>query len=285
MTAPAADTPSDDLEARGAPSAGPRPRSRNPLRRLRALLDYLYNGPSETARRFRFALLGFDVITIVFFIVASVLEFGPLILAADVVIATLLIADFGARLWIAPRKLRFLFDPITLADLIVIATLLAPALIQNWAFLRVLRAMRLVRSYRVLRDLRERWPQLARNGQVIQSSVNLIVFLFVITALVFVLQHGQNPQIGTYIDALYFTVTALTTTGFGDITLTGSSGKLLSVLIMVVGVALFLRLVQTVFRPEKVRHTCPACGLSRHEPDAVHCKHCGQVLHIETEGE
>ena len=53
---------------------------------------------------------------------------------------------------------------------------------------------------------------------------------------------------------------------------------------MWVGVALFLRLVQTVFRPNKVRYTCPDCGLTLHEPDAVHCKHCGETLRIKTGG-
>jgi voltage-gated potassium channel len=94
-----------------------------------------------------------------------------------------------------------------------------------------------------------------------------------------------NPSIENYVDALYFTVATLTTTGFGDITLEGDSGRLLAIVIMVFGVALFLRLVQTIFRPQKVRYECPDCGLNRHEPDAVHCKHCGRVLHIETEGE
>jgi voltage-gated potassium channel len=58
----------------------------------------------------------------------------------------------------------------------------------------------------------------------------------------------------------------------------------LTIVIMVVGVALFLRLAQTLFRPNKVAHTCPECGLTRHDPDAVHCKHCGTVIKIETEG-
>jgi voltage-gated potassium channel len=53
---------------------------------------------------------------------------------------------------------------------------------------------------------------------------------------------------------------------------------------MVVGVALFLRLVQTIFRPSKVKYECPDCGLSRHELDAIHCKHCGRKLRIRTEG-
>ncbi|MGE3248086.1 MAG: potassium channel family protein, partial [Beijerinckiaceae bacterium] len=76
----------------------------------------------------------------------------------------------------------------------------------------------------------------------------------------------------------------LTTTGFGDITMTDTSGRMLAVIIMILGVALFLRLIQTIFRPQKVAYPCPDCGLKRHEPDAVHCKHCGHILNIPTEG-
>ena len=44
------------------------------------------------------------------------------------------------------------------------------------------------------------------------------------TGFVYETQHAHNPQIANYADALYFTVTALTTTGFGDITLPGTPG-------------------------------------------------------------
>ena len=104
------------------------------------------------------------------------------------------------------------------------------------------------------------------------------------TALVFVLQAGSNAGITDYVDALYFTVATLTTTGFGDIVLSGPMGKLLSVFIMLIGVALFLRLAGAIFRPTKVKYTCPECGLNRHDIDAVHCKHCGEGLKIETSG-
>ncbi len=53
---------------------------------------------------------------------------------------------------------------------------------------------------------------------------------------------------------------------------------------MVLGVGLFLRLLQAIFRPDKVRFECPDCGLLIHDMDAVHCKHCGRVLHIRDEG-
>ena len=52
----------------------------------------------------------------------------------------------------------------------------------------------------------------------------------------------------------------------------------------IVGVSLFLRLLQAIFRPRKVRFACPACALLLHDLDAVHCKHCGRVLHIPDEG-
>jgi voltage-gated potassium channel len=63
-----------------------------------------------------------------------------------------------------------------------------------------------------------------------------------------------------------------------------TGGHILTVLIMIFGVSLFLRLIQTIFGAGKVRYACPTCGLGRHENDAVHCKHCGVVPHITAEG-
>lgn len=101
---------------------------------LRAALERLYNGHSTAAVRFRFGLLIFDLLTIGFFIVASILPSSPWLLVFDHAFASVLMADFGARLWLERRKLAFLFDPVTLADLIVIGTLLAAAFVENWAF-------------------------------------------------------------------------------------------------------------------------------------------------------
>lgn len=259
--------------------------STNPKANWREYLRGLYHAQEPRARRFRYAILAFDVFTILFFIGSSVYEDEVWVLIADAVIAFIIAIDLGLRWWIAYNRRTFLLQPATWADLIVIATLLAPAFLGNFLFLRVLRALRLLRSYRVLADLRQEFAFFRRNEEVIHSTINLLVFVFVMTALVYVTQHTTNPGIANYIDALYFTVTALTTTGFGDITLQGSGGRLLAVLILLLGVALFLRLVQTVVRPVRTIYECPDCGLTRHDTDAIHCKHCGRVLHITTTGE
>lgn len=254
-------------------------------RSLRKRLDLLYNGRSKAAKGFRYGLMAFDITTVAFFIWSSIVEHEALFYTIDYAIAVVLILDFFARLAIAEKPLRHLVRPLVLADIIVIGTLLAPAFIENFAFLRVLRVLRLLRTYHVLADLRRNFRFFARNEQVVQSVLNLLVFIFFITALVYVQQARVNPDIDNYLDALYFTVATLTTTGFGDVTLQGDMGHVLSVVIMVFGVGLFLRLVQTIFRPQKVDFKCPDCGLTRHDPDAVHCKHCGRVIDIETEGE
>jgi voltage-gated potassium channel len=251
---------------------------------LKKRIDGLYHGSNVRARMFRYGLLIFDLATILFFIVSSISSEASWIYVADFVIGTVILTDLTARFWIERDRSYFLTRFTTWADGVVVATLMLPFFLDSLLFLRVLRALRLLRSYHVLRDLRQEYVFFQRNEEVIQSVINLAVFIFVVTALVYVLQVRSNPDINNYIDALYFTVTTLTTTGFGDITLHGSTGRLLSVLIMVAGVALFLRLLQTIFRPSKVRYKCPDCGLSRHDSDAIHCKHCGRIVDIETEG-
>jgi len=251
---------------------------------LHATLVRLYDGRNRQARHFRYGLLVMDLVIIAYFVVVSMIETPSELVAVDFVIATVMLADYLARLWVARDKLHYVFQPVALADVVVIVTLLLPVVTENFAFLRVMRALRLIRSYHMVHELRGRFAFFAHNEEIVHGVLNLMVFIFFVTALVYVLQVRTNPDIKNYVDALYFTVATLTTTGFGDITLHGSVGKLLAIIIMVFGVGLFLRLVQAIFRTHKVRFPCSKCGLTRHDPDAIHCKHCGELLKIETEG-
>jgi len=233
---------------------------------------------------FRWGLIAFDILTISYFVTASFFHHTDSFHSLETTIGILFLIELAARLYISPQRCRDAFHPVSIADMIVIVSLLAPTLIENYLFLRVIRSIRLIRSYHVLKTLRMQSRFVRLHEDIIFSVVNLFVFIFVVTAVVYVFQVENNPAISDYIDALYFTVTALTTTGFGDITLVGTSGHLLAVLIMIFGISLFLRLLQTIFRPGKIHFECPTCGLNRHETDAVHCKHCGEILHIKTDG-
>lgn len=251
---------------------------------LRVKVRALYEGNTEAGYKFRYGLLVFDFFTIGFVILSSFLH-AQGTEVVDAIIGFFLVIDFAARLWISPNRLKMLTSPFGLIDIVVIISLLAPVVGEGLAFLRVARVLRLLRSYVLLDRLRQDFKWFRRNEQIVLSATNLAVFLFVMTAIVYETQHYTNPKINNYADALYFTVTALTTTGFGDIVLEGTLGRLIAVVIMIFGVSLFLRLVQVILRPDKVNFRCPDCGLLRHDRDAVHCKACGRVLNIPDEGE
>src|SRR5215212_8719283 len=254
-----------------------------PVGRLRVGLRRLFYGHRPAAVRFQVGLLALDLAALAYFLATTFVHGAPPWLrAADLLLAVLLACEFLGRMLAHRHPMHHLDNGAALVDLLVIASLLVSALGANLGFLRVLRTARLLRSYNLLGRLKKLSPAVARNEEVIRAALDLAVFVLVASSLVFVTQRGTNEKIVDFVDALYFTVAALSTTGFGDITLLGStSGELLSVAMMIVGITLFFRLAQAAFRPGgKVRHPCPQCGLLRHDPDAVHCKACGQVLNI-----
>jgi len=253
-------------------------RGPSPLRRADTFLRELYDGESRRAVRFRYGLLLFDLLTIIFMVVTSFVEGGPVLEVVDASIGLVILGEFLARLWVSRHRLHDLLHPLGLADIAVIISFLVPISGHGLGFLRALRVLRLFRSYRIASRMQRDFPFVRRNYETIVATTHLFVFLFVMTAVVYETQHRQNPAIGNYIDALYFTVATLTTTGFGDITLTGTEGRLLSIVMMIVGIGLFLRTVQVLFRPRRQHYECLSCGLSEHESDALHCKRCGAPL-------
>ncbi len=248
------------------------------------LFRELYKGSTPRAYRFRYAVLVFDLVTIAFVIVTSFIEHTPPVEIADMVFGVLILADFTIRLSLERNKIRHLTRLTTWADIVAMVSFLAPIAGEGFGFLRVLRTLRLLHTYQITIRLRQDFRYFREHEDVILATINLVVFLFVMTGLIYATQFGHNDDIRNYADALYFTVTTLTTTGFGDITLQGTSGRLISVVVMIVGITLFLQLATALFRPSKVKYTCQTCGLSRHDTDAVHCKHCGAVVKIDTEG-
>jgi voltage-gated potassium channel len=251
----------------------------------RATLRHLYTGQGEACRRFRYGLLALDLASVAWIVAASFLPAGGFSTALDVLFGVVLLAEFIARHAIRDHPWRSATRPLEVADFVAILTLLLSPLLEHaLAFLRVLRVLRLFNSARIAASLREDWALFRRNEDAVLAGAQLLVFLFVMTGAVYEARGLFRPEMANYGDAFYVTVTALTTTGFGDFVAKDTAGRLLSVFIMLAGVTLFLRLAQALFRPRKVRYPCPGCGLQRHEPDAVHCKACGTLLHIPDEG-
>ncbi len=249
---------------------------------LRETLRKLYHGRTPAAIRFQLAVIVIDLAILAFFIATPVLQELPTFLWLDYSVAALLVVDIGARLLASsdiPRQLR---QPTVWVDIFILLTLLFPALLANLGFLRMLRLWSLSRTGFLWRPLPA--VGLGEWRETLHAVVNLLTFLFIVTGFVYTFFFRSAGGLDAYVDALYFTVATVTTTGFGDIVLPGVWGKLTSIVTMIIGISLFVRLAQSIFRPAKVFFPCPQCALQRHDPDAVHCKACGHVLKIPDEG-
>lgn len=252
--------------------------------RFRIGLRRLFYGHRPAAVAFQIGLLILDLTALTYFLATTVVADADWVRAVDLLLGVLLTLEFLGRLAAHRHPMDYLDNASAFIDIVVILSLFLSTLTENLAFLRILRTARLLRSYNVLGRLKKLSPVVRRHEEVITAALDLAVFMLIVASVVYVTQHAVNPKIGDFLDALYFTVTALSTTGFGDITLEGVHGRLLSMAIMIVGISLFFRLAQAVFRPGgKVRHPCPRCGLQRHDRDAVHCKACGLLLNIEND--
>ena len=251
---------------------------------LKGRIRQLYEGETPAGVRFRYALLALDIVTVLFIVATSFLPRNKTVESLDVVFGILILADFSARLVISRQPLQVFTRLSTWTDVVVIISFLAPLAGEAGGFLRAFRTLRLLRDYQMVARLRVDSSFFRKNEEVVFAVANLAVFVFVMTGIVYETQKSHNSHIANYADALYFTVTALTTTGFGDITLPGTVGRLITVVIMIFGVTLFLNLAKALLAPSKVRFPCPICALQRHDVDAVHCKACGTVLNIPDEG-
>ena len=254
------------------------------LRRLQNRLTDLYEPDNRDTLWFTYGLIFFDALMIVYLVISSFFYGNSVIERLDFIIGIFILLDFLARMAIAKSPLKHLLNPLSIIDMAVIGSLVLPVAGESLAFLRVIRIYAILRAPYLMDRLKKDFPFFVAYEDVIKSVSNFFIFVFVMTAVVFEAQIGVNDKITNYLDALYFTISTLTTTGFGDVTLVGNSGHFLSVIIMIFGVSLFIRLIQTMFAARKVRYSCEKCGLYLHERDASHCKSCGGVINIPDEG-
>ena len=119
----------------------------------------------------------------------------------------------------------------------------------------------------------------SRRRDALLAALDLGVFVLAMSEIVRLLHGPTDGRTGGFLDALAATVALVTPTRYGDVPLEGTGGRLLSVVIIVAGVTLSLRLARACLRGGgKVHAPCPGCGRRHHDPDAAHCTACGGRL-------
>ena len=73
---------------------------------LKKSIRRLYEGATPSGVRFRYALLAFDIVTVLFIIATSFLPASETIETLDVLFGIVILADFAARLLVSRHRLR-----------------------------------------------------------------------------------------------------------------------------------------------------------------------------------
>lgn len=137
------------------------------------------------------------------------------------------VADYAIRLWMARGKWRFVRE--NWLDLITIMPV---------GLLRSARLLRLVRVLRVVRGMTVLWRISATVRGVMRTNQLGYVLLFTVALVVAggIIIHEVEPEIGTLPDGLWWSLVTATTVGYGDLAPKTAEGRVLAVLLMLVGI-------------------------------------------------
>jgi voltage-gated potassium channel len=200
--------------------------------------------------------------------------------------------EYAARLASVERPWRYARSFFGIVDLIsILPTWLAfffPELhaLIDLRLLRLMRVFRILKLTEYIREYRSLGSALhasRRKVMVFLGTVCLAVVL--VGTLMFVI---EGPQHGfTSIPmAVYWTITTITTVGYGDIIPQTDLGKAVGSLTMLMGWAIpavpaaivTAEMTTRKLRREEHLHACPACGQREHAPHARYCHACGAVM-------
>lgn len=202
--------------------------------------------------------------------------------AIDKAILLIFAAEYLLRLWSEENKIKYVFSFYSIIDLMAILPFFLGA--DAISFIRLLRWFRILRLIRFIDNKFLFGISTEDSLMSVRILFTLFAIIFVYSGLIYQVEHPVNPKnFATFLDAFYFSIVTMTTVGFGDVTPISELGRLLTVLMILTGIALIpwqvgdliKRLVKTANQVETV---CSECGLSFHDADAIFCKNCGTKL-------
>ncbi|NOQ55637.1 MAG: ion transporter [Nanohaloarchaea archaeon] len=208
----------------------------------------------------------------------------------EVATVSIFIFEYILRFWAANKKLKHITDIYSIIDIIAIIPTFITFI--DLRFIRVFRVFRIFRFMRFInigifisKDAK------MHDIRILRIIFTIISIIFIFSSFIYEVEVDANPDIETLGSAIYFSIVTLSTVGFGDIVPVTVAGKLMTVLMILVSIALIpwqlgLLIKEFIFADKKKRHiTCKKCGLLQHDCDAIHCKHCGTIIYRENEGD
>ena len=160
----------------------------------------------------------------------------------ETIAAIVFTIEYGLRIYVAERKLRFIFSFFGIVDLLAVLPFFVTAGV-NLQSLRTFRLLRLFRAVKILRYGKavsrfHRAFIIAREELVLFYSVAVLMFFFAAVGI-YHFEHPAQPEVYKSIfHSLWWAVATLTTVGYGDIYPITVLGRIFTFFILMIGLGI-----------------------------------------------
>lgn len=178
-------------------------------------------------------------------------------------------------------RIKYIFSPGALIDLLAIVPFYLPlSKTYDLRFVRVFRLVRFLRIFKLARYLDA--TRMISNVFSAKKVELVLCFAIILTMVVFAsclmyfVEHNAQPsKFSSIPETMWWSVTTLTTVGYGDVVPVTTLGKALTAFISILGIGMFALpagILASGFSDEFKKHA---------EPKAV-CPHCGKTNSVES---
>jgi voltage-gated potassium channel len=260
----------------------------------------IFESETKAGRRFDVALVMLILISIALVFAESVASIravaGKSLLYAEYAITLLFTIEYVLRLYAVRKPLRYAFSFYGLVDLLALLPTWLDLLFPGLHSLMSIRTIRLLRIFRLfkLTAYLEAGHAIVHALQESRRKISIFIFAVVINAILFgslmYVVEGEESGFTDIPTSIYWAVVTMTTVGYGDISPVTPFGRLIAVVLMIMGFGIIavptgivtaeMALSTAMKRNRRLTETCPECQCEGHEHDAVFCRRCGTKLNL-----
>ena len=236
-------------------------------RRIKQFFRNLLNNPECKYKKYFDSLMIFFILTSVGILIYEVRHPVPewMIIYDVYIVSSIFAIEYLLRLWVysdihteiirAYEEAKFLEKPFELSRVLIkIAKqklqymMSLPAIIDLLAILPAYRPLRILRIFvlfRVFKLLRytkniNQFVDVLSNKRFELYTLLFLLFFIMMTAgiAIYVFEEDKNPNITSLFDAFYWALVTISTVGYGDIAPVTTQGRMISILIIISGIAM-----------------------------------------------